>query len=225
VDGHTDSHCDCNGHAHAAADGHENANDDTHLLADSHENANDDTRLLANSHENANKETVHFPDSYKHPNGSLPPFGDGHKYPNGTIPFFANGHKSPQYTDLDAGSDFHSDADSDFHSDASDKNPSHQYTGNCGDQLSHEHCGNDKNRNRNTFAHTALGQGHDAVANRSLGFNTPGSNRHTPATDGNRNPDGLEPASRDANTDRLEPVSKDASSGCLPGGIADLPPS
>ncbi|MFQ5879955.1 MAG: hypothetical protein ACE5IZ_07285 [Dehalococcoidia bacterium] len=135
----SDSHRDRNGYTHPATDGHEDPSGDIHTVANGHKLPNDDT--------------THFANSYKRPNNALPPLADGHKHLSNALPPFANGHKPPradEHTDLGPGSDANSDA--------TVNKPSHQYTCNKGDQLSHEHCNSDKSRNRNPFAHAALRQ-------------------------------------------------------------------
>jgi hypothetical protein len=154
---------------------------------DSHLDRNGHAHAAANGYENPNDDTTFFANGHKRPDNVLPPFANGHQYPNDTLPLFADGHEPPrtdEHTDLDPGSDFNSDANE----------PSHQYTCNHGDQLSYEHCGGDKNRHRDTFAHTDQ-QARNPVANRFPDLDAPGSYGHPPARDGNRNPDRLESAS------------------------------
>ena len=226
MDGHDDGYRDCNGHAHPTADGHEDFNDDTHVPANGHENPNGDIYSLADIHENPN-DTPHFANSYKRSSDALSVFANGHKRPSDALSVFANGHKLPQtdgHTDFDP--DFDPDPDSNSNLDTNGDNgnkPAHQYACNHGDQLSHKHCGSDKSRYRNPFAHATLGQAGNAVANRPPDFNALGSCGHTPTSDGNRNPGRLESASKDTNPDRLEPVSKYASHDHYLGGVAGLP--
>nr|MBC8253520.1 hypothetical protein [Ardenticatenia bacterium] len=167
-----------------------------------HEHPNDDTHPFANGHEHPSDDTHPFANGYEHLNDDTHPLANGHENPDEQT----NGHKPPLadgHTDPDPGSDSHSGTNG--------NKPSHQHTCNNGDQLSHEHCNSDKNPHHDTFAHIVLRRAQDTVANQSPDFNAPGPYGHAPATDGNRNPDRLEPASKDANPDRY------------PRGIADLP--
>ena len=144
---------------------------------------------------------------------------DSHGDRNGHAHATANGHKpSPadEHTDLGSGSGSHWDANG--------NKPSHQHTRNIGDHLSHEHCDSDENSNRNTFAHPALRQAQDTVVNRPPDLNAHGLCGHAPATDGNRNLDGLKFAPRYANPDSLEPASKCANPNHLDSASKDANP-